>query len=186
MPSTAKEWADKTDFSKLPERVRKKKKKKTKSKGDANDVFQGKKSLEAHGDKFAQILQFANTFLAYASEETSEDPSEDPYSYIEHADESTRSRRHSPCADITNINFVLEFFVPRNIFTPEEIQELESFKRICDKADKQFAMNDYANFGGDLYDYQEFVDAMTNAAEEILSEAESRVKAAKLSPGIIA
>lgn len=31
MPETAKEWASKTDFSKLPEKVRKKKKKKDKS-----------------------------------------------------------------------------------------------------------------------------------------------------------
>jgi hypothetical protein len=31
MPDTAKEWASKTDFSKLPERVRKKKKAKDKS-----------------------------------------------------------------------------------------------------------------------------------------------------------
>ena len=64
MPGTAKEWADKTDFSKLPEKVKHKKKKdksdtdagcaKCKAahpqkKKDTNDVFQGKNSLEAEG-----------------------------------------------------------------------------------------------------------------------------------------
>jgi len=59
MPDTAKEWAHKTDFSKLPEKVRKKKKK---SKKDTNDVFQGDKSLETHG-KFAVLLAMVSEFV---------------------------------------------------------------------------------------------------------------------------
>jgi hypothetical protein len=57
-----KEWSAKTDFSKLPEKSRKKKKRK---KNDTNDVFQGSTSLESHGlnriieltDKFIQIVK---------------------------------------------------------------------------------------------------------------------------------
>jgi hypothetical protein len=41
MPETAKEWASKTDFSKLPERARKKKKK-SKDKSDCT----GEKALQ--------------------------------------------------------------------------------------------------------------------------------------------
>lgn len=37
MPELAKEWAEKTDFSKLPEKVKKKKAKKKKSKKDKSD-----------------------------------------------------------------------------------------------------------------------------------------------------
>jgi hypothetical protein len=48
MPETAKEWAEKTDFSKLPEKVRKKKKKKK----DKNDC----------GEK---VLQLASKFESY-------------------------------------------------------------------------------------------------------------------------
>ena len=59
MPQMAKEWARETDFSKLPEKVRKKKKKKP---SDKNDVFQGPESLEAHGDKFDKILQMASEY----------------------------------------------------------------------------------------------------------------------------
>lgn len=68
MPETAKEWADKTNFSKLPEKAKKKKKKgkDTKDTKDTNDVFQGEKSLESHGDKLAQALYFADVFFTHA------------------------------------------------------------------------------------------------------------------------
>lgn len=52
-----KEWADKTNFGKLPEKVRKKRKNK-----DKNDVFQGPESLEAHGERAlraAEVFQKA-------------------------------------------------------------------------------------------------------------------------------
>lgn len=60
MPEVAKEWAEKTDFSKLPKKVRKKKKSKT----DKNDVFQGKESLEAHGLKSScsHILNYSKIY----------------------------------------------------------------------------------------------------------------------------
>ncbi|MCK9567894.1 hypothetical protein M0R72_02955 [Candidatus Pacearchaeota archaeon] len=43
MPDTAKEWAAKTDFSKLPEKVRKKKKKKS----ECDDVEKQNKNEKA-------------------------------------------------------------------------------------------------------------------------------------------
>lgn len=59
MPQMAKEWAQETDFSKLPEKVRKKK---PSGKKDRNDVFQGPESLEAHGDKIDKVLELASEF----------------------------------------------------------------------------------------------------------------------------
>ena len=83
MPGTAKEWADKTDFSKLPEKVKHKKKDKSDAhvgcdglkctcpcerckcehNKDTNDVFQGKNSLEAEGAfDVDDILVFCNEY----------------------------------------------------------------------------------------------------------------------------
>lgn len=50
MPETAKEWAEKTDFSKLPEKVRKKRKKKDKNNTD--DIAK----------KIDKTLTLANTY----------------------------------------------------------------------------------------------------------------------------
>jgi hypothetical protein len=61
-----KEWASKTDFTKLPERVRKKRKK---SKKDKNDVFQGPNSLEAHGLKALRMAAVFEREVKRASDE---------------------------------------------------------------------------------------------------------------------
>lgn len=64
-----KEWADETDFSKLPEKARKKKKKDkndllTELIGeDSNDVFQGEDGLESHGLP-EETLRLASIFAS--------------------------------------------------------------------------------------------------------------------------
>jgi len=50
MPETAKEWAAETDFSKLPERVRKRKKKRNSECDDAELQKKNKKTLQMATD----------------------------------------------------------------------------------------------------------------------------------------
>ena len=87
MPGVAKEWAEKTDFSKLPEKVKYKKDKSDAHTGceglgctcpcercrcehnkDTNDVFQGKTSLEAEGAyDVGDILIFCSEYARQVS-----------------------------------------------------------------------------------------------------------------------
>lgn len=57
MPETAKRWADETDFSKLPEKARKKKSKKKKDKSDVQDMKMSIDLLAALVEEFARQVK---------------------------------------------------------------------------------------------------------------------------------
>lgn len=59
MPETAKGWAGETDFSKLPEKVRKRRKSK-KDSADLDDMKMSIDDLAALVDKFAKEVQKRN------------------------------------------------------------------------------------------------------------------------------
>lgn len=70
MPELAREWAHETDFSKLPQRVRKKKPKKSKKKKDKNDSDLNPQP-ETPGQK---ALMMADEFLRHLEESESLEP----------------------------------------------------------------------------------------------------------------